>query len=165
MPLVQASRHFYLILEAGSVPEEFDIAGSGTGLVTATGSAALVSTGTANGPVEVTVHFLQAPPARLASEWQEVAEVSLSSSGASFLLSNMDGEISEEITPPNGVGDYRLRVHARGRDDANQSVLPLETVLEHHLLQLWPAPPAPPTLLTGSDEFGAAYGRNLTPNA
>lgn len=163
MTLIEAARHFYFVLEAGVIPGDFDIAGSGTGLVAADNGGVLISTGTANGPVDVTVQVLQSRPDQVAAGWEEVAEASLSSSGGAFLLSNMDGEIGAEVAPPNGAGDYRLRVHARGRDEANRFVLPLEKVLEYHLLQLWPALPAPPSLIAGSDEFGEAFGRTLTP--
>ena len=47
------------------------------------------------------------------------------------------------------------RVPFGGRDAASQIFTPLDEVLEHHLLQLWPATVASPRLLVSRDEFEA----------
>lgn len=160
MSVVEAARHFYYVVESGTVPDNFVL--SGTGLVDGGGGAAMIYTGTANGPVDVTVQLLASRPSVVEEGWPEVAEVSIFSSGEQFRLINMDGEGKVEIPLPS-AGDYRLRVHARGRDRANEFILPLEEVLEYQLLQLWPEPSTPPTLIAGSDEIGEGLGRTLTP--
>ncbi|MEU8470568.1 hypothetical protein AB0F30_22160, partial [Streptomyces sp. NPDC029006] len=42
----------------------------------------------------------------------------------------------------DGPGDYRLRIHARGRDTAID--LAPDDVTEWYLIQVWPAPPRKP---------------------
>ncbi|MQS35128.1 hypothetical protein FFZ77_05690 [Streptomyces katsurahamanus] len=52
----------------------------------------------------------------------------------------------------DGPGDYRVRVHARGRDTAVDRT-PGE-LTEWYLLQVWPAPAQPPHVLTANDQYG-----------
>jgi hypothetical protein len=54
----------------------------------------------------------------------------------------------------NGPGDYRLRIHARGRDTAVD--LAPDEVTEWYLIQAWPAPAAPVAALRHSDNYGAS---------
>ncbi|MEU3510498.1 hypothetical protein ABZ733_21870 [Streptomyces longwoodensis] len=54
----------------------------------------------------------------------------------------------------NGPGDYQLRVHARGWDIAVDLVP--DEVTEWYLIQVWPAPAAPVTVLRQSDDYGAS---------
>lgn len=50
------------------------------------------------------------------------------------------------------AASYRLRVSARGRDAGAADEF-AEGVLDHYLLELWPAPPQPDAIVrTGSDD-------------
>jgi hypothetical protein len=53
--------------------------------------------------------------------------------------------LARPATPPR-PGDYRLRVHARGRDDADED--------EGYELAVWPAPAAPAIVHKRTDRLG-----------
>ncbi|MCE0446635.1 hypothetical protein LT493_24490 [Streptomyces tricolor] len=57
-----------------------------------------------------------------------------------------------------GPGTYRLRVHARGRDQAVD--LAPDTVTEHYLLQCWPQPPHRPNPCAPPTTTAAGYAPN-----
>ncbi|MER6680098.1 hypothetical protein [Streptomyces olivaceoviridis] len=71
-------------------------------------------------------------------------------------MDNLDEELP--VLPFAGPGDYRPRVHARGRDTAIG--LAPEVVTEWYLVQVWPAPaPAPArdvAVLRQTDTYGAS---------
>ncbi|MEV4342725.1 hypothetical protein [Streptomyces sp. NPDC049590] len=67
------------------------------------------------------------------------------------LMTDLDEDLPSLVAA--GPGSYRLRVHARGRDLAVDLVP--DTITEHYLLQCWPAPPAPPSVLRTTDTYGA----------
>jgi len=161
--IVRVSRYFYWIVEAGSFPVDIDPAASGTGLVSATGSTGLVTTGTGSGPVDVQAEVMRADPGVVLDDWDEIAEVGIRTSSGSFIITAFDGYVLDTLPLLDGAGEYCLRVHARGRDAASQIFTPLDEVLEHHLLQLWPATVASPRLLVSRDEFGLRFGRRLRP--
>ncbi|QJT07366.1 hypothetical protein G9272_43545 [Streptomyces asoensis] len=54
----------------------------------------------------------------------------------------------------NSPGDYRLRIHARGRDIAVD--LAPDEVTEWYLIQAWPAPAVPVTVRRSRDSYGAS---------
>ncbi|MEU8473254.1 hypothetical protein AB0F30_36230 [Streptomyces sp. NPDC029006] len=54
----------------------------------------------------------------------------------------------------DGPGDYRLRIHARGRDTAID--LAPDDVTEWYLIQVWPAPPQVAAALRRTDSYGAS---------
>ncbi|UFR07234.1 hypothetical protein KBP30_00745 [Streptomyces sp. Go40/10] len=54
----------------------------------------------------------------------------------------------------NGPGDYRLRVHTRGRDTAVD--LAPHDVTEWYLIQVWPAPVQEPVALRQTDSYGTS---------
>ncbi|GGY50857.1 hypothetical protein GCM10010384_66030 [Streptomyces djakartensis] len=55
----------------------------------------------------------------------------------------------------NGPGDYRLRIHARGRDTAVD--LTPEEVTEWYLIQAWPASAQDVAVLRQRDAYGASH--------
>ncbi|NKQ24560.1 hypothetical protein HF200_08875 [Streptomyces galbus] len=71
-------------------------------------------------------------------------------------MADLDEELP--VLSFNGPDDYRLRVHARGRDTAVD--LAPDEVTEWYLIQAWPAPPAPVTVLRQSDNYGASLRAN-----
>ncbi|ATL27770.1 hypothetical protein [Streptomyces formicae] len=114
-----------------------------------------LSTGLHTGPVGCTVELHETEPA-LDESWEEITEVSFRpvSAGVSLELWGGDGSF------PLGLDllDYRVRHHVSGMDEARERELECldGLVVERHLLQFWPAPPARDRLIkqTGSS---AAY--------
>ncbi|RRR82655.1 hypothetical protein EHS43_16310 [Streptomyces sp. RP5T] len=53
-----------------------------------------------------------------------------------------------------GPGDYRLRVHARGRDTAIDQAP--DQITEWYLIQAWPAAAQPARVLRQTDSYGAS---------
>jgi hypothetical protein len=134
--------------------------GGASGLVGVSPGLAIVITGTQFGNISVTVQAGDSDPGLDTGPWEEVTEVSLTSGpGGQGLSVTSDGQGPYEfqyLTPP-GAGAYRVRVHARGRDaGAAEDVVPGRPV-EEHLLQIWPALPAPETIYKTTDELGAGY--------
>jgi hypothetical protein len=116
------------------------------GLIAATAGLAIVSTGTQSGWVAVRMAVVDAAPVLDADGWDEVAEVSLSAVPDSPGLSVIsDGTGPDELAAltPAGAGSYRVRVHARGRDTGAAADVVAGAPVEEHLIQVWPAPPAP----------------------
>ncbi|MGV9758547.1 hypothetical protein ACWDUC_22315, partial [Streptomyces tricolor] len=120
-----------------------------------TAGDATVHTGIHTGDVDVTVTAHRQPPPPDAGEWEEIAEISLHSPTGTLQVTPLMTDLDKDL--PNiaaaGPGTYRLRVHARGRDQA-VDLIP-HTITEHYLLQCWPQPPAPAQLLRATDDYGA----------
>ncbi|TDE22819.1 DUF6461 domain-containing protein [Actinomadura sp. 6K520] len=139
------SGHRFALLEEGDVPEEADF--SGNGLVAVVPGGALIRTGRENGRVWMLAHVLEEPPQEVATGWEEVVEVSwhAATGGASVTGAQEVEPQLRRFTPP-WPGDYRLRVHARGRDDADSR--------ESYDLWIWQAPAAAEIVHTRTDRLG-----------
>ncbi|WP_410573042.1 DUF6461 domain-containing protein [Amycolatopsis sp. cmx-4-61] len=109
------------------------------GLAEAVDGGVVVRTGTEAGWVQVGVRVLAEPPAEVETlGWDEVVELSWRAEHGSA------GVGGRAKTPP-WPGDYRVRVHAYGRDDP-------ET--EGYSLWIWAAPPGPPVVHARADRLG-----------
>ncbi len=106
----------------------------------------MVLTGTEDGPVRLTVEIhSEAPPLEL-DGWDDVVEVSQRSSversatGEIAVAPLFDGPVEglPALRLPDG-SSIRIRIHARGRDEAAKH-WGVEEPIEEHLLQIWPAP-------------------------
>lgn len=126
------------------------------GLVQVIDGVTVVLTGIHTGEVDVTVTLHETGPAPGNGEWQEVVEVSAHAASGDLMVRGMMDDLDEElpVLSFSGPGDYRLRVHARGRDTAID--LAPDEVTEWYLIQAWPAPPAPVTVLRQNDSYGAS---------
>ncbi|MET9118830.1 hypothetical protein ABZX38_32130 [Streptomyces longwoodensis] len=126
------------------------------GLVEVEDGVALVHTGIHTGDVDVTVAMYETAPASSTENWQEILEFSAHSVSGELMVRGLMADPDEElpVLSFNGPGDYRLRVHARGRDTAVDLVP--EELTEWYLIQAWPAPPTPVTVLRQSDNYGAS---------
>ncbi|WP_218826903.1 DUF6461 domain-containing protein [Actinomadura meyerae] len=136
--------HRFALLEEGTAPEaDF----SRNGLVAAVPGGAVIRTGVENGDVRVLFHVLDEPPPDVATGWEEIVEISwrATTGGASLTGLQAPGPRLHGATPP-WPGDYRLRVHARGRDGADET--------ESYELMVWQAPAAPDTVHALSDRLG-----------
>ncbi|USX48915.1 DUF6461 domain-containing protein [Lentzea sp. HUAS12] len=109
-----------------------------TGLVAAIDTGFAVRTGIAEGTVPVSVRVvLDEPGEPDLADWDEVAETS-------FAARRGDARFGHGGMPP-WPGEFRVRVHAHGRDgDDDES---------HHLL-IWPAPHAEPLVHKKTDRVG-----------
>ncbi|MEU8796715.1 DUF6461 domain-containing protein [Spirillospora sp. NPDC048819] len=138
------SGHRFALLEEGGVPEaDF----SGNGLVAVVPGGAVIRTGVEDGHVRILVSILDEPPPDVATGWEEIVEVSWRTvaGGASVVGSRAVEPHLRGITPP-WPGDYRLRVHARGRD--------VNDGTESYELVVWQAPAAPETVHARTDRLG-----------
>ncbi|WP_221354427.1 hypothetical protein [Streptomyces beigongshangae] len=114
-----------------------------------------VMTGIHTGDVDVTVtlHHAQPPPG--SDPWQEIVEISAHSASGDLMVRGIMDDLDEDlpVLSFNGPGDYRLRIHARGRDSAVD--LTPGRVTEWYLIQAWPAPTRETTVLRQTDTYGA----------
>ncbi|MGW0149188.1 hypothetical protein ACWDVU_26695 [Streptomyces sp. NPDC003333] len=116
----------------------------------------VVMTGIHNGDVGVTVtlHRTEPPPGE--EHWQEIVEISAHAPSGELTVRGMMDDLDEElpVLSFDGPGDYRLRVHARGRD-TDVGLTPDE-VTEWYLIQAWPSPSQEITVPRQTDNCGAA---------
>ncbi|GGM77251.1 hypothetical protein GCM10012275_54850 [Longimycelium tulufanense] len=108
------------------------------------------------GPVRATVQPLDYPPAELdPGPWDDVVEISVVSLVGRMRVQPL---YADDVTPDlplvssMGPGCYRLRVHARGRDDHYDQVV--EEPTEDYLILSWPAPMMPELVIAGSSTLG-----------
>jgi hypothetical protein len=99
-------------------------------------------------PLRVELHE-QAPP--VPDAFEDVVETTLTTSAQDHWIVAVSW--ARNIGPLTGAGTYRARWCAIGMDEANDGTLPADhdpqddTVWERYLLQLWPAPPAPDSIV------------------
>ena len=138
------SGHRFALLEGTDVPE---VDFSSNGLVAVVPGGAVIRTGIETGHVRIQLSILEEPPP-VALGWDEIVEVSWQASvgGASVIGPQACEPRLRRATPP-WPGDYRLRVHARGRDTD-------EYEGEEYELVVWQAPAAPEAVYARADRLG-----------
>lgn len=106
---------------------------------------AMVATGTRWGPVQVTTEVLTEQPHDLAAEYEEVVEVDFTVLSHRLTIVDWDGQLVQEFSA--SPGSWRLRVHARGRQEGAAQEWdifdpgdPDTEFVEEHLLQFFPGP-------------------------
>lgn len=128
--------HVFALAEAG-FPAFGDFAENGLAEVSAGG--VVIRTGTENGSVRVGVRVLAEPPAAAETRvWDEVVDLSWHAEHGS-------AGVGGGVRTPPWPGDYRVRVHADGRDDAES---------ESYDLWIWAAPAEPPVVHARADRLG-----------
>lgn len=112
-----------------------------------------LSTGLHTGSVPITVEVLDAEPS-LDRTWEEIVEVSFATSGSTVALIGWGDESGDELDL-GAPGDFRVRYHARGMDEAVDVDVRRadEPVVDRYLVQFWPAPPAPDAVLRVTSRF------------
>lgn len=142
---VPVAGHRFALAE-GEVPEAADF--SRNGLAAVVPGGVVIRTGVAAGSVRVHLRVEEQPPPLDARAWDEVVEVSwLAAEGmASVTGAQAPGDARLRGVTPPWPGDYRLRLHARGRDDADED--------EGYELVIWPAPAAPDIVHKRTDRTG-----------
>jgi hypothetical protein len=112
-------------------------------------------TGLHTGEVGFTVEVHdEAPP--LDESWQEIVEASFRPEGETFLL----GWAGDWCQPLNlAQASYRVRYCATGMDEGNDQDTRLddEPQADRYLLQLWPAPPEPDTVIKQTSEIATYW--------
>ncbi|MEV4706107.1 DUF6461 domain-containing protein [Actinoplanes sp. NPDC049316] len=143
---VEVAGHRFALVEQ-AFPRHADF--SGNGLVAVTEDGIVVHTGVERGRVNVELEVLESAPDELEPGWEETVEVGWhATEGHAGLMGpgSPEGRGLNRQTPP-WPGDYRVRVHARGRDDN-------DTEYERHKLVVWAAPPAPDIVHRRTDRLG-----------
>ncbi|MFG1889214.1 DUF6461 domain-containing protein [Micromonospora sp. NPDC049051] len=140
------SGHRFALLEGTGVPE---VDFGGNGLVAVVPGGAVIRTGVESGQVRIMLSILDGPPPDVATGWEEIVEVSWQAAvGGASVLGPRAGKSHREPATPPWPGDYRLRVHARGRDETD------ERDAEHYELVVWQAPAAPEIVHARTDRLG-----------
>lgn len=142
---VPVAGHRFALVE-GEVPGAADF--SANGLAAVVPGGVVIRAGTAEGSVRVLLRVFEQPPPLDVRAWDEVVEVSWRAAAGLASVTGPDapgGWRLRRATPP-WPGDYRLRVHARGRDDADED--------EGYELAVWPAPAAPESVYKRTDQLG-----------
>ncbi|ROP44254.1 hypothetical protein [Streptomyces sp. PanSC9] len=119
------------------------------GLIEVQDGIATVYTGIHTGDVDVTVTLHPRAPEAGDTGWDEIVDVSLRSVSGN-LMDDLDEDLP--VLSFDGPGDYRLRVHARGRDIATDFAPDQNT--EWYLLQVWPAPAQDAVVRRQTDRYG-----------
>jgi hypothetical protein len=133
---VEVRDHVFALTEGG-FPAFGDFADNG--LAEVADGGVVVRTGMQNGPVRVGIRVLAEPPATAETlGWEEVVDLS-------WRAEHGSAGVGGRVTTPPWPGDYRVRVHAYGRDDP-------ET--ESYDLWIWAAPPEPPRVHARADRLG-----------
>jgi hypothetical protein len=152
--VVPVSYHTFYLVDTEHYPA--NPAATTNGLVDPAPDAAVIHTGVHSGVIHAEVHALTAPPATLDTDvWDDVAEVSIHTSTGQLRIGCLGKDPVEPfpLLTPGEAGDYRIRVHTRGRDTDIDGVA-FEPV-EDYLIQVWPAPPAAERVYKQTDHYGA----------
>ncbi|MFJ6454045.1 hypothetical protein [Paenarthrobacter sp. NPDC091669] len=126
--------------------------GQANGLVGASNPYGIyVHFGRRSGRSDVRIILLDEPAGMNSdSSWEDIVELSFTlPPGHDLRWASWADETTGELAnvPP---GDYRLRVSAKGRDAGEDGEFS-EEVVDHYLLEMWPATPEPDAILrTGS---------------
>jgi hypothetical protein len=158
------------VREAGLVPVQYhqfeisdedgptgpDLGRGHNGLVRVADGVITVMTGIHTGDVDVTVALHHSEPSPDTGDWQEIVEISAHSASGELTVRGIMDDLDEElpVLSHHGPGNYRLRVHARGRDTAVD--MTPDEVTEWYLVHVWPAPPKEATVLRQRDTYGAS---------
>lgn len=142
--------------------EEPTIGDVANGLVAVTPDRAYIHTGMENGPAQVRVQVFDQEPKGDIGGWDEVVEVSFTSTHGNAFLGTAEDSVDFNLAA-SGPGTYRLRVHAKGRDFFAGRKLGRRKpeADEEYLVYAWPAPEAPETVLKVTDQVGRALRDKL----
>ncbi|GAA2211350.1 hypothetical protein GCM10009850_068090 [Nonomuraea monospora] len=133
---VYVSHHQLLIQEQGDAVAPFDVPNR---LTASAPGAAVILTGLHTGVVDVTIRLADAPPTELGDEgWDEVHDVQLISFTGEMRLGGFGMGLADSlpVLTAHGPGRYGMRVHARGRDVAEDAVSGVPA--EFYQVTAWP---------------------------
>lgn len=150
---IHVADHAFGILDAGEL--HIESSDWSNGLVSVMDVGAMVYTGIDRGYVRLQTEVVAEPPDEIdAGPWDEIVEVSLTCAQGQLRIDALEQGPPTDLPllSPQGAGTYRLRVHARGRDRAYDSVQ--NEPVEDYLVTIWPAPPTAETILRATDQCG-----------
>ena len=123
------------------------------------GMVAVVMTGTEFGNVKIILDvYDHSPGIADLDSWSEVVEFSLTPPETPLFIATVDDMGENNLPDMSSLdpGPYRIRIHARGCDEAHQYITHHGEPIEEHLIQAWAAPLASLTCLKLSDAYGAS---------
>ncbi|MGA3523486.1 hypothetical protein [Melissospora conviva] len=125
------------------------------GLIATAPGEVFFITGRHTGLVELSVTIDEADPGAELDAYEDVVEVPFEAVAAELKLFLFDGVAPHALPPlPAGPGAYRIRYHCRGMDETRNPDLKYDDVVDEYLLQIWPAPAAPPATLKVTSRQG-----------
>jgi hypothetical protein len=155
--IVKVTHSQYYLAELGAISTLTPAMYSGfNGLISSNGALGIIMTGTESGPVKVEADWRDDEPAPDLDSWDDVVEISMNFAAHEGSLYGPEDSAEEARTVPAlPPGTYRVRVHARGRDQGNAVRNVWDTPVEEHLIITWPSPTHPETLHKLTDQYGA----------
>ena len=112
-----------------------------------------------SGGSPVTIILRDASP-QIDEQWQDVVEVSFTlPAGRQVGWYSWAGQSGGQLDVIP-AGSYRMRVSARGRDEGQQGEF-AQTPVDFYLIELWPAAPAPDTIVRVGSEDGTYWHREI----
>jgi hypothetical protein len=153
--VIHVTHHLFLLAEEGYHPGA-TLPPISNGLAESIEDCAVVHTGVHSGLVTLRVQLMTGPPDAVEAGWEDVVEINLrAGAGRVRVASVLGGGIPDAFPTltPSGPGDYRVRVHVRGRDtDVDGTAV---EPFEDYLVQVWAAPPQAETVYRTTDRYGA----------
>jgi hypothetical protein len=143
--------------QSGELPDWGDFfQHSPVGLIGTQPGRAIMITGLQTGVVGFTVVVAEHDPGAELDQYEDVVEIDLEAHTPEICLVEWGDEAVHELPSlPAGVGNYRLRYHARRMDAAAKRGTNVEDnrIVDEYLLQIWPAPPTPPASIKITSEL------------
>jgi hypothetical protein len=106
------------------------------------------------GPFAVSTQLLEAEPDVPEADWEDVVELSLTTTGPTGVTDLEDNTPWLDLT--TAPGSYRVRVLARGRRASDGPASRGASSRETYLIQAWPAPPSEFAVLRLTSSFAEA---------
>lgn len=133
--VVTVSHHTFYLGDDGRFPSP-PLPETTTGLVDAATDAAVIRTGIHTGVIDVTCQALSGPPPLDLAGWDAAAEIGIRASIGQVTVASLGFDLPEQfpVLTPAGPGEYRARVHARGRDTDIDGTA--STPIELYLIQV-----------------------------
>jgi hypothetical protein len=150
--LVHADYHMFFLTDEGTSPH-YRI--STNGLIAIDLGIAVIFTGVSQGLVSLEVDGRESRPTGVQTEgWDEVVETSIKAPSGGLAVSQlMDDPPDLPVLTRAGPGEYRVRVHARGRDTMPDAVA--FKPVEAYQITVWPEPHGTEVVYKQSDRYGA----------
>jgi hypothetical protein len=119
---------------------------------------AVVLTGEIYGQVAVELDLRDDAPdlAGLGDEWEDVVEISVTCEEGPLQLCDLGQGFVPGLPAldSQGPGEYRVRVHAQGRDSPGVDADDMPVAQDRYLICCWPAPARPPLAIRLTDQRG-----------
>ena len=129
------------------IPDYGCVLTGGVGLVGVEPGGAICCTALHSGIVGVTVVVAETDPGPDLDGYEDIVEIDFQALSASIAIEEWEADNVTELGElPAGPGNYRLRYHAVGMDEAPVTYSP-DLITARYLIQLWPTEPSGPTVV------------------